>query len=95
MSNDKSVKKSYGVNWSYGVTNHIFSNKLETTPKIFHKKVTKKRFYEVFNKIRELNDGWYPEYNNAKKLVIENKEWEKAYQIQETKEDDAWLDMPK
>jgi hypothetical protein len=109
------VNKSYGVNWSngvngsygiinsYGVDKAIFLADKKLTFSIFGKEVTEERFNEVWSKIQKLNNDWFPKFNNAFELYVQNgNDWNKvtASNIRSTVENweksyEAWKDMPK
>ena len=66
--------------------------------KVFGKRVSEKRFNEVWKKLHEKLNGWTPIFNNLKALYLANgSDWtltpiDKAEEIQK---EEAWKDMPK
>ena len=72
------VNKSCGVSWSYGVncsygisecegiSKSIFCYKKSGKLMAFNKRITKKRFYEIYETLNSFE--WYPKFNNAEQL---------------------------
>ena len=97
------VYKSYGVLNGRGVSRAIFLADYEPKSTIFGKEVCEGRFDEVWRKLLEKLDGWYPKFNNALKLYKKaGNDWKKvnSSEIHGTLENwerpyEAWKDMPK
>jgi hypothetical protein len=92
------VSNSYGLFNCRGVSYSIFDVNRKTCPTIFGKKVSEKRFEEVFDKIKKLSNGWYPEFNNIKSLYLKNgSNWVKTpiKDAVELSAKEAWSGMPK
>jgi hypothetical protein len=87
----------WGGNNLIGVSKCIFCNKKEGIKLfLFNKKVSEKRFTEIWNKLENFN--WYPKFNNIIKLYKANGEvWEKTpiNKAKSVEKVEAWADMPK
>lgn len=63
---------------------------------LFNKKITEKRFDEVFNKLNSFD--WRPTFNNLKSLYLKSgSKWEETPipKAKEISKEEAWADMPK
>lgn len=96
------VNSSYWIINSYWVDNEIFCANKKRTFNIFWVEVEEGRFNEVFKKIKELNNGWFPKFNNAFDLLDKHWKWSKVpisnikSKLNDWKEPyEAWKDMPK
>jgi len=88
-------KNIWGGKNCYGVDSAIFVANKKRTPTIFGKKVTQKRFDEVFTKLKSFN--WYPKFTNAFDFYTRvGNYWEKvpANLIKPKTNKEAWSDMP-
>ena len=88
----------WGGNNIWGLSHGIFCNKKKPDYLLFNKKVSIDRFNEVWNKINELSNDWYPKYNNAYKLYDQfGREWRKTPvdRIENINNKEAWSDIPK
>jgi len=98
VNGSNGVNGSYGVVRSFGVSQAIFCADKLRIPTIFGTEVSQQRYKEVWERIRLLNNGWFPKFNNAFELYVKNgNDWAKvdASQIKSTDESLAWKDMPK
>ena len=99
------ISKSNGVNRSMycvgctGISDCIFT--CEKNGKrfyVFNKKVNPDRFNEIWDKVEELANGWYPNFTNAQELKAKhgNGNWEEtpAKEIQGRSAKEAYADMP-
>ena len=92
---------SYGIFNSYGVNKAIFLADKPRTFSIFGKDVGEERFDEVWIKLHNKLEGWFPKFNTAYIWLKKMGSWEKvdASDIESTLDDlekpyEAWKDMP-
>ena len=86
----------WGARNSYGVDQAIFIADKKRQPTIFGKKVTEKRFNEVWEKLNSFD--WYPKFNNAVEFYVQKgHNWElvPADEIKPVTIKEAWASMPK
>src|SRR3990167_257880 len=94
-SNIRGGNDIWGAKNCYGVDSAIFIANKKRQPTIFGKKVTQKRFDEVFQKLNSFN--WYPKFNNAFDFYLQKaNDWEKvpADLIAPKTNKEAWADIP-
>ena len=96
------VSWSYGVKDCYGVSKAIFLTNKPQQATVFGKDVSDERFEKVWEGLNSRLDGWFPKFNNAFELYLQNGNyWAKvdASQIKSTtnknKPYEAWKTMPK
>ena len=95
------VNLSYWVINSYWVDREIFCADKKRTFNIFWIEVEEIRFNKVFSEINNLNNWWFPKFNNAFDLLDEHWEWSKV-PVLDIKSKlgnweepyEAWKDMP-
>ena len=98
VNGSNGVNESYGILNSFGVDHALFLANKPQTYSIFNKKVTEKRFHEVYNKLQELLGNWKPTFNNLKSLYLQyGNEWKRTPipKAEEISKEEAWKDMPK
>ena len=64
---------------------------------LFNKKVTQEYFDQVWQEVKRLSDGWYPNFTNAEELRAKNGgKWEAtpAPMIKGREDAEAYADMP-
>lgn len=94
VSESNGVDRSYGVLECEGISRAIFCHKKSGKLMAFNKRITEKRFNEIF---AELNSfGWYPKFNNAEQLKGKL-EWHETNipAIESVDNKTAWSSMPK
>ena len=94
VSESNGVNKSYGILECEGISRAIFCYKKSGKLMAFNKRITEKRFDEIF---AELNSfGWYPKFNNAEQLKGKL-EWHETNipAIESVDNKTAWSSMPK
>jgi hypothetical protein len=97
------VHGSYGVINSSGVDRAMFLADKQREFTLFGKVVSGERFNDVWGELHSKLNGWYPKFNNAVDLYLQNgNDWKKvdASKITSTLDDrekpyEAWKDMPK
>lgn len=81
-----------------GISRCIFAYKTSGKLLIFNKSVTEGRFNTVWNEIKAISNGWYPNFTNAEKLRMLSKGWKweatPVDGIEEVTNKEAYAGMP-
>lgn len=94
ISESDGVNRSFGILKCEGISRSIFCYKKSGKLMAFNKKISEKRFSEIYSKLSSFH--WYPKFNNAKKLKG-NLAWFQANisAIMCIDDKTAWSEMPK
>ena len=97
VNRSNGVNMSYGVLNSFGVDGAIFLANKKRRFSIFGKKVSQKRYGEVWSCLPDKLHGWTPTFNNLKSLYLKyGSEWKKTPidRAEEISKEEAWASMP-
>lgn len=98
VNRSNGVNMSAGVNGSFGVDCALFLANKPRTYTIFGKKVSKRRFNNVYDNLINTLHDWRPTFNNIKSLYLKSgSDWVKTpiKDAEEISKKEAWADMPK
>ena len=93
VNSSNGVNRSYGILECEGISRAIFCYKKSGNLMAFNKRITEKRFNEIFTRLNSFD--WYPKFNNAEQLKG-NLEWYETNipAIESVDNKTAWSSMP-